>query len=172
MLTIYLPGFSVGNREEGNDIVTTLRANDFEVYYESWPHWTDESIAFDSRTEIKKLISVIGEQTELNLIGKSIGTYVAVQLVETLKENIKINQLILLGLPVVDLTDADQKFYRPQVLNRAARTTIIHNEFDPHGSWLQVQELLTGSDYESILKQGVTDHKYNYPVDVLTILQN
>src|SRR6266478_1786851 len=103
MKTIILPGYSHKNKDWALEVQENIP--DSEVY--EWEHWSDVNIRFNAKEEAQRIKNLIGE-SEVNIIAKSIGTMVIMM---TLKE-IKINKIILCGVPVNDLNEDDKWNYK------------------------------------------------------------
>lgn len=174
---LVLPGFSLKNKGEAEAIASALVAKDQKVYFHKWRHWAqdtsdiffagrsqiaDKSINWDPQEEIKIIREYISEP--LNIVAKSIGTYIASALLLEYKPE----KLLLMGIPVNDLTPEELNVYYN--LGKLENFNVIQNLHDNHGSATQVDALLTGLNYKMYTKQS-SDHSYNYIEDILSILE-
>jgi pimeloyl-ACP methyl ester carboxylesterase len=163
MLIITLPGYSLQNKEDNQAIAADLREQEYDVYAHAWRHWVDESIEFDPVIEATELLEVIdrsGEQ-ELIIIAKSMGTWVAVELISRLPEEVKLKKVIIMGVPYTSLDKKDNAKYETVLNALTIPVYWIQNELDPHGNFEAVKEWLGQVTFtKSINVQGIANHKY------------
>lgn len=159
---LVLPGFSLKNKEEAEAIALAIESKNQKVYLHKWRHWDNPEAEFDPWLEVDLIKKQI-EGGDLNIVAKSIGTYIAVNL---LKE-VPVNKLTLMGIPVSDLTAEELTSY--SALSNLEHFTVIHNDKDPHGNIQQVEDLLSGLEYDLILKEAA-HHEYRYVEDILKAL--
>lgn len=164
MKTIILPGFSIKNREWANEVKENL---DGDVHVHEWKHWeTRDSKDFDAQNEMQKVIDLIGED-EVQIIAKSIGTFVAASMVPEIHNNLA--NLILCGVPVNDLSDDELKIYDNLTILEPSKIAVFQNKNDNHGSLLQVENLLRNLNI-NIIEKPRDDHHYPYYEEVKEIL--
>lgn len=163
MVTLIIPGYSSHNKPWLEETVSNIRS-DGEIRPIYWGHWTDESIKFDAKTKADLLDGVSGKRV-VDIIAKSIGTLVAVHLIEKSPE--KIRKVILCGIPLNDLSEKDKEIYK-NALRKISPSSIlvIQNDEDPHGGAESLKGLLSefGNDIEIITKERA-DHEYFYQSD-------
>lgn len=169
-LVVFLPGKSLKNKEEGENIRKELIEDGYDVYFHQWRHWLDETVEFSINEEVNLIAEKLKEYSfeELFIIAKSIGTYVSLQI---LKQNIyDINHLVLMGIPFRDLNESEMAEYAEVLPIYDGQITIIQNREDDHGTIRDIQPLLnTGFKHDLIVKES-TDHRYNYPEILKLIL--
>lgn len=174
MQIIFLPGFSLYNRDEMNAVSDYLNSKGLKVQRVEWNHWADDTIAWDTDAEVEKVkevISKIGEDSFI-LMGKSIGTFVAVNVLKSINKS-QLKEIVLMGLPLNDLSDEERALYKEVLFSaQDVGITVLQNESDSHGSAADVTKLLDGVNLQLIIKEGVTDHKYNYPEDIYNLVKN
>ncbi len=168
MKYICLPGYSLKNLQELESISSTLQQNNCGVLEYRWRHWSNESEKWDPDFDVERIIEKIKGSSEVTIIAKSLGTYVAIKLADKLRNSIK--GLVLMGIPINDLTDSEKSDYSKILNNLDAPLYLIHNRNDNHGSLIQVEELLKDIKYNLITKES-DDHRYNYPEEVLNIIK-
>lgn len=159
---LILPGFSTKNKEEAVAYGDRLKEFDNEIYIHEWKHWRDNS-KWDPSLEVEILSQKLAATSEINVIAKSIGTYIACKLIP----NLKIKTMILMGIPINDLTEQELQLYKN--LQSLETFYVIANNNDPHGNVVQVTSLLEGFDYRLIVKESI-DHTYPYIEDILALL--
>lgn len=165
-MVIFLPGYSLKNKEEEVNISSSLIAAGFSVYQHEWSHWQNPETEWSPQNEISKIEQNL--EAENIIISKSIGTLIASMLLE--KDLSKYKAVILMGIPLNDLEENEKAhYYILKTLN--IPIFVIHNREDTHGAWLDVEPFLLGTEYELTLKES-SDHSYNYPDDVLGILKS
>jgi len=104
MKTIILSGFSIKNKDWAYAVKYNLPEEEMIVH--EWFHWITESDTdFDAEQEVQRLKL----KEEINIIAKSIGTLVAVKMLE---KKYKIKKAILCGIPLNDLDGQDFSDYQ------------------------------------------------------------
>lgn len=160
MKTLILPGFSPSNLEWAMIIEKELASFNPEIV--SWEHWqTSEPKPGWTKKEAKKIADSIKEQT-VNIISKSMGTLVAMELLK-LKPT-QINKIILCGIPLNDTFPLDQEEYNQ--LSKLDHTKVIcfQNQDDHHGTYQQAKEFLAKiSSSINIKSMPRADHDYPFP---------
>jgi predicted alpha/beta-hydrolase family hydrolase len=171
MLHIFLPGFSLKNAAEMENIADKMQEKGLNVYAHRWQHWDSDPQNtdiedFDPQKEVTRIMQVTKLQpgSEVGLIGKSIGTYVAMHLIND--HTVKPKYLIMMGVPISALSESDKALYKEVMVAIQCPTTIFQNTEDPYGTPGQVDELLGGMNY--ILEEIPSDdHRYNIPEKIL-----
>lgn len=148
MKVIVLPGYSLGNREFLQNMRAGLQ-NDFEVMAVEWQHWSDNKTKIED--EMDRVRETIGNE-EVYVVAKSIGTWVAAQLLAL--------KYVFCGIPVNDLSKSEKQVYK--AIDHE-NLLVIQNEFDPHGSWDQVRKFLKR---DNVIKQDRNDHTYPYVEEI------
>ncbi|MBE0574024.1 hypothetical protein IH575_03915 [Candidatus Dojkabacteria bacterium] len=162
-MILILPGFSIKNKEEAESIASALREKGEQVHLHMWRHWDSPDTKFDPEVEIDLIKQHIRNPSELNIVGKSIGTYIA----SLMLKDTTVNRLVLLGIPAKDLNPEELAAYTN--LSNLEHFVVIHNDKDPHGDIQAVEDLLSGLEYELILKEA-GHHSYNYVEDIIEAL--
>ncbi len=105
MKTLILPGISRSNKEWANEAKIELEAKGLDITTIDWEHWKigDHENIFTTK-DSQSVLTEIGTD-QVNIIAKSYGTYVLVQILQQL--GIQINKLILCGIPLNDLKPGD-----------------------------------------------------------------
>ena len=121
------------------------------------------------RDQIEDIVNQIGED-KVNIIAKSIGSYVLMLLIPKIKNHIE--KIILCGIPINDLDEDDQEKYRVLSDVDAQGVICFQNKDDSHGSYDQIKDFLSGinSDIEVVSKPTAT-HEYPYSSDFIEFLQ-
>lgn len=157
MKTFILPGFSPKNKDWAYQTKESL-VSKFPTEVIDWKHWKDEG-EFDLQYETKEVIHKIGNE-EVNIISKSIGTWVLVHILN----NIKVNKVILCGLPLNDLSNQEEKD-KYKILGNLDPEKIlcIQNENDNHGSFADVEKFIhTINPKIKVISKPRDDHDYPY----------
>jgi pimeloyl-ACP methyl ester carboxylesterase len=160
MRTIILPGFSRINKAWAVQVKYHLEP-DFPSEIISWRHWeTEDSSDFSLPDETYKIIKLIGSD-EVNIVAKSIGTLVAMNLI--LKIPLQINKVILCGIPLRDIRPEDRHFYDILENLPLYKVRFFQNSDDPHGSFDEVEKFLKDMNMRiEITKKESNDHEYPY----------
>jgi len=172
MSTIILPGFSRNNEEWAKELKDAL-AND-QVLIHFWLHWaTQNDSDFSIENEIPRILEKINDQkiNTINIIAKSIGTFVATFLLEKIPE--KINKIVLLGIPFNDFSKEQIEKYEIIKDFDPKRILIIQNSQDPHGSFNDIFKYFYSlSSQIEILRQDSLTHEYPYYQIINNFLKN
>lgn len=161
MQTLILPGYSAKNKdwaeETQKQLSPTLEA---KVIY--WPHWEDENTKSDWQKEAEKIIN--HPDPKINLLAKSIGTLVAMLVLEKAPD--KVNKLILCGVPLYDFLEGDPLHYKVLKKFPVEKLFCIQNEKDNHGSFEDVQKFLKAINPKTqVISKPREDHEYSYSED-------
>lgn len=159
---LLLPGFSIKNKAEAEAIASALRDLGKDVYIHNWRHWSSET-QWDPIEEIKIIKQNINIEERINIIAKSIGTFIACSILPELR----IEKLVLMGIPINDLSEQELEVYKN--LKDIKGFSVIANNNDSHGNVVQVTTLLESYDCRLIVKES-EDHSYPYIDDILSLL--
>jgi pimeloyl-ACP methyl ester carboxylesterase len=160
MVTVILPGYSIHNKEWLEETAQKI-GTDGEIRPIYWEHWTDPDSKFDAKEKARLLDGVAGKRV-VDIIAKSIGTFVAGYIIEKSPE--KIRKVILNGICLTDLGD-DEKEILKSALKLISPENIIcfQNEEDPHGDFEQAKKFLSDVDPEIVIvSKPRDDHEYPY----------
>lgn len=170
MFVLILPGFSPKNKQETYSIAKRLQAEGLEVLVHEWPHWEDVRLQLRPEYEVIEISKLIDGKENLAIVSKSIGTYIALLLLQK-HTQIKPERLVLLGVPLTGLKEEEQRIYPEMMAKFAQITRVIQNEHDPHGSSADVAKLLGDNHRIMQVMPGRDDHRYDYPQEVERILR-
>lgn len=170
MLVIFLPGYSLKNKEEMQNICTTLRENGYETLQHEWSHWLNQEDRWDTQLEIQRVNVELKNfnAEEIILVAKSLGTFAAIHLIESIQDKLK--QIILMGIPIEDLEPEERERYIEILSKITIPITIIQNSDDHHGSFTTIKDYLNlrNINFKEIKAEG---HGYNYPEEILRNLK-
>lgn len=155
-----LPGFSDKNKEWADDTGSVFEGT-FETTVIYWPHWESGTKDPDwIAKEVEKLKALIGDRP-VNLIAKSIGTYVAMKV---LQENPNaFNKIVLCGIPIESFEPGDEDAYYALSKVPASKVLIIQNERDPLGGAKEVESIMFSINPDVIVSSPDADtHDYPY----------
>jgi predicted alpha/beta hydrolase family esterase len=163
MRTIILPGYSLYNKEWAENIAKSLRHKAIsKVTVIEWEHWQSGG-GIKIKKELEKIISEIGEEKQVNIIAKSVGTMVAMELLKIAKG--KINKIILCGVPSV--SEERKKLFRTALSDFPSKNIIVfQNTKDPFATFSEVRAFIDGINPEIIvIEKPASDHNYPYSTD-------
>lgn len=164
---VILPGFSQANKLWSDQAAEHLKDLG-ECLQISWPHWQTGLVENDwTETEIAKLEHQI--EKPVNIVAKSIGTYIAAGFVGRHPELIE--KIVLCGIPLNDIEDEKAEEYRSLAKLKPSRVLGLQNDNDPHGTYQQVSELM--ADYllsYQLIKEHANNHEYLYFEQINTFL--
>lgn len=160
MVTIILPGYTIHNKEWLEETAKKI-VSDGEIRPIYWGHWTDSDIKFNPREKAQLLDGVAGKRV-VDIIAKSIGTFVAGLLIEKNPE--KIRKVILNGICLNDLNENEKetlksalKFVQPENI------ICFQNDEDPHGTFDQAKKFMLDVSPEIVvISKPRSDHEYFY----------
>jgi hypothetical protein len=163
MVTVILPGYSSSNKKWLEETAQNLKG-DSEIRPVYWGHWTDPDIKFDPKEKARLLDSVAGKRV-VNIIAKSIGTFVAGYIIQNSPE--KINKVILNGICLNDLNDGEKEILKSALkLVPAENVVCFQNDGDPHGNFEQARNFLHEVNPKiAIISKPRNDHEYFYQDD-------
>lgn len=169
MITVILPGYSPHNKDWAVETSKSLNLN-HEIRPIFWDHWTDAEIPFDPKDKAQEIVDVAMSDF-LNIIAKSIGSLVAAHIVKAIPG--RIEKLILCGIPLNDMTEADIEVIREALHEFPAKKILcIQNEDDPHGNFDQLKAFLAKVNGEiKIISKDRNDHEYPYYSDFENFLK-
>ncbi len=162
MTILYIPGFSVKNREETIINATALEIAGHAVVSVEWEHWNSPDAPWSLQNAMKtvKGLKVVPDI----IVAKSIGTFVAVNLLKELS----VSKIVLLGIPVLDLSEEDLKAY--SILeNIKDQTVLVHNINDNHGTLQDLSKYLELTEFD-VHEIEADNHSYQYPELITAII--
>lgn len=168
MKTIFLPGFSIRNRDWAEEIGSQIGEKiGLEIHY--WPHWqTGEAEPGWIDMEVDKVLEEIGNQT-VNILAKSIGTLVAIRLLN--KKTEVANKVLLCGVPLTAFKDGDKESYGILAKLAAEKVLVIQNENDNVGSFESVRNMFADINPKiRIMSKPREDHDYPYVEEFVNFL--
>ena len=168
MQTIILPGFSSKNKSWAEEIKDVLALTNPTTVV-NWTHWETGETAPDwMNQEINKIIDLIQDKP-VNLLAKSIGTLIAMMVLE--KKPALINKIILCGIPVLDFHSGDEKQYKILKTFPSDKIICFQNESDNHGSYYEVEKFLHSINPAiKIISKPRSDHEYPYAEEFSDLL--
>src|SRR3972149_8801942 len=166
MKTIILPGFSVHNKDWGEDVKSSLDLGQ-DVIVHNWGHWTKGG-GLALKYELNKIQEEVGA-AKFNILAKSVGTYVAAKLVAVSRA--QIGKRVLCGIP--STSDVRENIYKQVFADfTAANIICFQNENDPLASFEEVKKFMRGINPRiEVVKKERSDHQYPYPQDFQDFLK-
>lgn len=157
MTTIILPGYSLHNKDWADESAKLL--SDSNVFY--WKHWKLNSpISISVSSPPSKFIELIKEE-KINILAKSVGTYVASKIISTYPR--KINKVILCGIPITNLLKNDIVYKRAFNSAKSENLIIFQNDKDPLGQGEAVKQIIKNMDFNfEVLINSRSDHNYPF----------
>ena len=169
MLTIVLPGYSSGNSAWAKSIAERVNL-DHSIIVHEWRHWKEGGTLSESY-EIQKIIDEIGN-SKVNIIAKSVGTRITMNLIDKVVNNIE--KIILCGIPtkfegagIRDLYTKGLKSVPP------AKILVIQNSGDPFSPYIVVNEVIHSIEASiKVIEKPANTHDYPYFEDFELFLQS
>ncbi len=163
MNVLYIPGFSAKNLAEMNVNSQALESSGHSVTKVNWEHWGNPDASWNLEIALELIRSL--KVTPDIIVAKSIGTLGAVNF---LKET-QFSKIILLGIPVLDLSEEDLKSYSV-LKDFKNRVVLVHNRFDNHGTLEDLSKHIDLSEFDVRVVEA-DHHSYQYP-ELVTQLVN
>ena len=166
MRTIILPGYSPHNKDWAEDIKVKLNLG-HEVMVHNWEHW-QRGGSLSAKKEVSKILEEVGGD-KVNIIAKSVGTFITVLLLLHLKG--QINKIILCGIPSVSDT-RKEKFKEGLKDFNAEKIICFQNSRDPFATFAEVQTFMKEVNPKiKVVKKERADHNYPYVSDFREFLK-
>jgi pimeloyl-ACP methyl ester carboxylesterase len=158
MVTFILPGYSAHNKSWAEEVAKKIRV-DGEIRPVFWDHWTDTDKHLKPKEKSRLIIDVSHGDT-VNIIAKSVGTFVSAYIVAQIPE--KINKVILCGIP--STSDERLKIFREAFESFPAEKVIcFQNEHDPFASPSEVRGFMKKVNSKIKIKaMSGSGHEYPY----------
>lgn len=159
MRTIILPGYSKHNKVWAYEIQKKL-ALDQVIWVHEWMHW-GEAPSLSVPREIAAILEELAGDS-FNIIAKSVGTRVAMELIPQVVN--RVNKVILCGIPTKFESQDAKDLYQKGLTKLSPNDIIcIQNTADPFASFHEVSVALAeiNPDIEIIEKER-KDHEYPY----------
>ena len=167
MDTLIVPGYSLKNKDWAEETKRELapRIVSSIVY---WPHWeTGQSEEGWIEKEVEKFLA--NEESQINIIAKSIGTLVTMKILKSKPQ--LINKIILCGIFIYDFKPGDEKFFQVLESINADNVLCFQNENDNHGSFADVEKFIHAINPKiKVISRPRSDHEYPYPEDFIKFL--
>jgi len=165
METVILPGFSPKNKQWAEETQERLKSlGPVSIAY--WDHWQTGSAEPDwIEKEAQKIIASLEGKT-VNILSKSIGTAVAMEILRQMPQSI--NKVILCGIPITDFSEGFEKRYAPIKDFPKDKILCIQNSEDNHGGYAEAERLIHSISPDiQIISKLRSDHEYPYIEDFL-----
>ena len=166
MNVLILPGYSASNLDWLLWLKEKLGRKDVDVVH--WRHWTSEPKEVDwTLMEAENIISYLSHPTIV--IAKSLGTLVLMKMLASNSEFI--SGIVLLGIPINDLSAQDKKYYDVLRHFPVSRVLSIQNVNDNHGAYENVRSFVQSINSQiSPVSMPRDDHSYPYVTEILEFI--
>ncbi len=169
MQTFILPGFSEKNRDWIDTITNELGLFILAkgIYWQHWGRghvedgWIEE--------EAKKIIANFNNK-KANIIAKSVGVMICLELIKSQPQ--LINEIILCGILLNDFLPGEKE--RFSILKNFPSSNIlcIQNDKDSHGNYVEVEVFIHNINPNiKIISKPRDDHHYPYSEDFISFLK-
>ncbi len=156
---LIIPGFSLKNKPWAEEVQKHLSSM-FAVSVHYWPFW-EMGQAEEGWIEKEKEKIINETVSPVNVIAKSIGTLVAMKILNSKPELVK--KIILCGIPVNDFHQGDDEFYKGLKSLKEENILCIQNENDNHGSFSGVEKFVHSINPKiKVVSTPRFDHEYPY----------
>lgn len=167
MKTIILPGYSPRNKSWADEIKSKLNLG-HKILVHDWEHWQGAK-SLSPKREIARILQEVGGD-EVNIIAKSVGTYVCAKLIPELGSRLR--KVILCGIPS---TSEKRKEIYQKVFSNFSRKDLIcfQNAGDPFVRHEEVKRFMAKINPKiDVVKKDRNDHNYPFPDEFNKFLQN
>lgn len=167
MKTIILPGYSEHNREWAQEIKKQIDVGNNLMIHE-WRHWKEKSLSLRLGFEIKKIMREIGSE-EINIIAKSVGVSVALNLIP--KIPLKVNKVILCGIASIKGENKKKLMKKAVEIVGVKNILCIQNQNDKYVPYQKAKEFyLSAEPRLKVISKPRSDHEYPYFEDFQNFL--
>lgn len=158
MKTVILPGYSPHNRQWAVDIKKDLNLG-HEVLVHEWKHWSGKG-SLSVSYEVGKILEKLGNG-KVNVIAKSVGTRIALQLVAKIPG--QINKVILCGIPTKGESEVAKKNYASLGGLSPTRVIVFQNTKDPFANYKIIKKFVGSINPKiKVIEKPRSDHHYPY----------
>jgi predicted alpha/beta hydrolase family esterase len=160
MKTIILPGYSKHNCDWAEEMVLDMDLV-HEVVVHNWKHW--EKGNFSLKQELERILEEVGDG-KINIIAKSVGVYVALNLIPKILH--KVNKVILCG--IASAVGEDRKGLLKTFVSSIPVENIlcIQNEKDKYVTFADAEKFYHSVEPKiKVISKPRSDHDYPYPGD-------
>lgn len=172
MKLLIFPGYSIKNKPWAHQTRDSLKLK-FSPSVVEWRNWASETSESSWSEWIDKETQIIIKQNDekpINLLAKSIGTAVAMNVIKT-DPNL-VNKMILCGIPLNDLNEEEKSLYA--VLRDFPELDVLclQNQKDHHGSFLEVREFIHLINPNiKVISKPRDNHEYPYTEDFINFFE-
>lgn len=137
-----------------------VKSEKLKVRLHYWKHWTGGSMSV--KYEVEKIIEEVGSD-DINILAKSVGTMVAMHVLQKIPERIK--KIILCGIP--STSDERLDLFNAALMDFPTENIVVfQNENDPLSSYEKVKKFMQRVNPKiELVKMPRSDHHYPYPED-------
>ena len=159
-MLLILPGYSLHNKDWAVEVKKYLKTKiKEEILIHEWRHYKDPDISFSVRYEIETIKKEIGDKS-INLIAKSVGVAVAMELIPQIRS--QINKVILCGIASVS-DDRKQAFNKVLTELPLDRLLCIQNRKDKFVVFTDAKRFYHSvSPKVKVISKPRSDHEYPY----------
>lgn len=167
MIVIILPGYSKYNEEWADDVAKSLMENGLQTAVHNWKHWS--SGTFSLPYELKKIIEEIGDD-KVNIIAKSVGVYVALNLIPKISN--QVNKVILCGIASVANDDRKDLVKTLTTSVPVENILCIQNENDKYVKYADAVAFYHSIESRlNVISKPRSDHDYPFEDDFVRFLK-
>lgn len=168
MKTIILPGYSVKNKEWADDVAKELNEKGMVTKVHYWDHWKGRG-SLSVKKEINRILGEIGID-DINIIAKSVGVMVAMNLIPIIPVQVK--KVILCG--IAGVSGDERKKLLQSVLEVVSKEKIlcIQNEKDPFVPYSDAKKFYHSVEPKlEVIEKSRSDHHYPFPDEFIKFLK-
>jgi len=159
MLTIVLPGYSLHNKEWAYEVKKNLEP-DCKVLVHEWRHWEKPSLSLSLRYEVDRIKTEIKTE-KVNIIAKSVGVAVAMELIPKISSQIE--RVILCGIASVDGKERKASLKNTLMVLPVERILCIQNEYDKFVIYKDAGKFYHSVEPKiKVISKPRSDHNYPY----------
>lgn len=168
MKTIILPGYSPHNSELAENVAVKLNGKNIKTQVHYWNHWR-KATNFSIKKEIKKTVQEVGGD-DVNIIAKSVGVMVAMNLIPIIFKKVK--KVILCGIASVQGDERRKALKEFLAVVPTENILCIQNKKDRFVPYQEAKKFYHSVEPElKVIEKPRSDHNYPYSEDFINFLK-
>jgi predicted alpha/beta hydrolase family esterase len=159
-MLLILPGYSLHNKDWAEEVKKNIeQTTNNKVLVHNWRHWTEGS--FSLTYEISKIKEEIAKETNVDIIAKSVGVAVAMEIIPQISS--QVGKVVFCG--IASITGSDREAALKNVLDVVSVKNIlcIQNAKDKFVKYSDAEKFYHSINHAlKVISKPRSDHEYPY----------